>query len=441
MKPFQSFAQEALLLMYSAAQKMSGVSAYMEVDNCRYIAERVSFHTKIQCMTRQMRTNDFVPKLHLTRFVLNVSSVTLSASGSHPTPHVSRIKAMGEAVERFSCFFPLSQVKNFRDSSTVGPLLKKGIRVKSLLGLRYKRIPYNEVFHALPRPKGTEEIFRENNTNGCASHPNKKTATVNALLELIERDAFLLHWLLKISPRKISFNPNVFKGPEVLHLLSMLPAYGIRYTFLDITTDIPVPACLCVVEKDSSTGTRYFVGAAAGFDFEAMVTSSLSEALSVLSFQFEAEPYVLPTSYMPFTDPRINKDERERVFFTEAMKPHISFLTSNAVSISSDDFLSLSGTLTFPPRDRTDVQYDHLKQLFAERYKTNTAWDVFVCPIKNKLTRELDIHVVRVLCKALLPLYLSEKNAAPAHPRIREFAQFKGLSDTTPLNPWPHPFP
>ncbi|HEY4488436.1 MAG TPA: YcaO-like family protein, partial [Candidatus Paceibacterota bacterium] len=124
-------------------------------------------------------------------------------------------------------------------------------------------LPAQLVYWSYAQGKDGERILGDSTTSGCAGHFTREEALLSALLELIERDGFLIYWLNMLSPRVIEVARS--PDPSIRRLLAYLERYRIRPYFLDTTTDIGIPSLVCVV-VDELSGSRIGIGGACGFD-------------------------------------------------------------------------------------------------------------------------------------------------------------------------------
>jgi ribosomal protein S12 methylthiotransferase accessory factor YcaO len=223
-------------------------------------------------------------------------------------------------------------------------------------------------------------------------------------------------------------------------MVGKIKDYNLKYYFLDITSDIGVPVCVCVLITQSETGERVSIGAGAGFSAEQILSSAFSEAISIMNYIHGISPITLHKKYEPFTDSKIDRDMRIRLYCNNEMFEKFKFFISSKETVSVEDFITVGKTISVPAND-TRSQLVYLKKIFRERYKENKDYDVFVYKIKNKLLEEFDYKVVRIVCDGLYSLYLNENFADPNHPRLKEFVKNKGLEKVAKLNIWPHPFP
>ncbi|WP_181791747.1 YcaO-like family protein, partial [Streptomyces phytophilus] len=116
-------------------------------------------------------------------------------------------------------------------------------------------------------------------SNGCATGGSLAEAALYGLLELIERDAFLLAWygrapFTRVDPRA--------GGPRVRGMLDRAALLGYEVRAFDTRSDLGVPVVTAVaVREDGGPGLLSF-GAAAGLDPADALTSALSEVLTYI---------------------------------------------------------------------------------------------------------------------------------------------------------------
>ncbi|MFG3257275.1 TOMM precursor leader peptide-binding protein [Streptomyces sp. NPDC048172] len=98
-------------------------------------------------------------------------------------------------------------------------------------------------------------------SNGCASGSSVTEAVLHGLLELIERDAFLIQWYGGLTPAEIDLD--TVGHPLVRQMRAHLGLLGYDLRCFDIRVDLPVPAVGAVaVRRDGGPGTLCFAGGA-----------------------------------------------------------------------------------------------------------------------------------------------------------------------------------
>ena len=258
-------------------------------------------------------------------------SVSLSrrmpVAGKGSTGASARVSCIGEAVERYSLLYrgdePLTIARESelkKPFHNLGELLNFSVHqirtrqswnrrcggfhsvpehldstkpfewltARSLMNSRRTLVPAMYCLLGYGAPECTAD------TNGCAAGPDPITATLNALLELIERDAVAIWWYNRVR------RPRVF-APDIE--ASFHAAFPRRLlTLIDITTDIAVPAVAAVSAGEN--GRMVVVGAAAHPDAHEAARKAVAEAAQL-------------TAGVPDRTPRANSDTtpEERTLF------------------------------------------------------------------------------------------------------------------------------
>ena len=131
------------------------------------------------------------------------------------------------------------------------------IKVKNVLGGSDKYAPLSFMTYATKMPGDYPFNFRAN-SNGMAAHTSLDEAIKKGALEIIERDAILIYWLNKISPKQIDLDGC---KEEVGILADNLEKMGYKLHLADLTLDtVPVVMAMAFGEKSE---LPFFCGAAA----------------------------------------------------------------------------------------------------------------------------------------------------------------------------------
>lgn len=126
-------------------------------------------------------------------------------------------------------------------------------------------------------PSGPDELICCSTSSGMAAGLSRDQAIVNGLLELCERDAFMLTWLHRRSGPVMEPDLAALVGPAVAHSLA---SQEISPRFVDITNDLGVPAALCMVRTATRWGTLASFGVSAKISMKEACTKALCEAVS-----------------------------------------------------------------------------------------------------------------------------------------------------------------
>ncbi|MGW4817685.1 TOMM precursor leader peptide-binding protein [Streptomyces sp. NPDC004227] len=308
----------------------------------------------------------------------------------------------------------------------------------SLRDARPRPVPEILAFYHKP---GIEHRFVQESSNGCASGGSLEEAVLSGLMEVLERDAFLLAWhgmqpLPEIDPASSA-------DPRTRFMVDRMAMYGYRARFFDTRITFPVPVVTAVAERFDGGLARMCFGAGAALDPEAALAAALCE-IATDSVQLlqrfrrnEAGYRAMAEDFEKIT----SLHDHPLVYAIPEMGRHADFLLRPA---SPPEPLSVAG-LRRPRADGSgpDVRDDLLAAVDAV---TSAGFDVVVVDQTTPEQRALGLHTVKVLVPGLLPLDFGWTRQRARHmPRMRTALREAGLrpDDLTvaDLNPGPHPFP
>ena len=282
-------------------------------------------------------------------------------------------------------------------------------------------------------------------TSGAGGGFSLVDATLSGLCELIERDSFLVYWLNRLSPRRITISEKDAQKffPRFFYIHHSLLARGFEIYFLDTTTDIRIPTVTSVVlETLPHGGKSALVAGKCHPDPARALELSLHENLPRLNLSNsnkETETFAFGTSYMPFSDSTIGRSER------------INMWRSGSIAHEMDLFLS-GGEISFkkwaegfpPPPNDNESSLSRVLNEFARMEKEHgPAYEVFRYEARNPILDDLEYCVVKMVVPALVPLYLRETLAFLDSARLRDVPKRLGFAaaPVNSYNPIPHPYP
>lgn len=153
------------------------------------------------------------------------------------------------------------------------------IEGEDLIGGGRLWLPYETVHanYALPEPPHSAAFAAT--TNGLASGNTRDEALLHALMEVIERDAVTL-W--KLGPDgwsgRSAVRPETVADPACRWLLERFAEAGIDHAIFDVTSDLGVPAFLCLIDDPSGETGAAELGAGAHPAPEVALARALTEA-------------------------------------------------------------------------------------------------------------------------------------------------------------------
>lgn len=344
--------------------------------------------------------------------------VSRSAGYSIESEELALLKFLGESMERYALDFyknedlisgSYSELKKqaidifsivsiseaqrkrkefqaFRYSDSSNFRWVKGVELKShkpvllpaqLVYLSYEYIPAEPILY-LPI------------STGAAGGFTLESAITRGICEIVERDAFLIFYLNKLSPPKIDLKST---GDERINMwLELFGRYNLEVNVLDITTEIGIPTFLSLIIDRTGIGASVSLGLKTDINPIQAILGSLAESQHprcwirrIVEDNREKVGNVNPIEIMTL-------EERALYWFPRKRIRDIKFLLLEKTKyLSQKDYKSENGLRTIMNllfRRRMNIYY---KEIIVPRF------------------RELGYRVVRVIIPQLTPFYLHEK--------------------------------
>ena len=277
--------------------------------------------------------------------------------------------------------------------------------------------------------RGTDDETRicRATSSGLACHPDPDEATLAALLEVLERDAFMLTWKARLSWPLLDWSRN----DELARFhASFVGPTGLRAHAIDLSRVWDVPCAAAVVRSGVAGTAPLGVGAAAGATVERAVSKALDEAVRVRTWaealHRHAEPAPDPLDIRDF-------DDHIRFYADRRNAARAAFLDASRRRRDVGRVPALRGASAV---ERVEAVCARLARRSASAYAVDvTSPDV----------RDAGVTVVRVVAPELCALDV--EHAAPLHGGRRLYEEPRRLGlrpralSEDELNPDPHPFP
>ena len=321
-------------------------------------------------------------------------------------------------------WFPVKKVER---ENLFGWVQGKSLMTKRTVWLQAQTVFWNycgdyDGFH--------EPTIREINTSGAGGFFSLEGALLSAIYELVQRDGFLIYWLNNQPPPRIDIS--TISDESVKKLIDLVQKQGLEVTFLDTTTDIAIPSCVCVIMDKSGGYPRVALGGGSGLNPEVMIKCALLEALMIRSWMEKSNlKFTLPQDYHPFQTEGIGLEERAGLWANIPGNESLSFFSSGP-SVSLSD-LSRHGK-------SSSSKSEELKHVIKKFKLLGAGHEIFYYRSDQEILRKVGYESVRAVIPALLPLYMVETNAPLGAKRLHKVPQKLGFSSLRSPNPLPHPF-
>ena len=300
-------------------------------------------------------------------------------------------------------------------------------------------VPEQLVYYLDRRPEERRTV--QECSNGCASGSSLTEAVLHGLLELLERDAFLLSWYTAEPLRRIDLG--TVPSPMVAHMRGRVELLGYDLRCFDIRVDVPVPAVGAVaVRRDGGLGMLCFA-AGASCDPAGAVEAAVCETASYVPGFEDRVRSELPGLRAMVQDHRLvtRLEHHALLFGLPEMAHHAARWTEN-------DRPSQPLGVVFADWDRMhEATADlgavvrRIVRLLAER-----GFDTVVVDQTTPEQRSIGIRTASVIVPGLIPIDFGwERQRVLTMPRAR-YARRPDDNRSTPRDTGallrvPHPFP
>ncbi|MFJ5610863.1 TOMM precursor leader peptide-binding protein [Streptomyces sp. NPDC093221] len=294
-------------------------------------------------------------------------------------------------------------------------------------------------YHA---PGGLENRFVQESSNGCASGGSLAEAVYFGLMEVVERDAFLLGWYAKAPLPEIDASGS--GSPETRAMIDRLAMYGYRARFFDTRVTFPIPVVTAVAERIDGGLGRLCFGAGAGLDPEAALAAGLCEiatdAVNLRRRTARDEPRLRALA-ADFGRVQVLHDH-PLLYGLPEMAVHADFLLrgDDRPRVALGD-LTTTGVGAIPPADDLADDVTACVEAVAK-----AGFDVIAVDQTMPEQRALGFHTAGVIVPGLLPIDFGWRRQRARHmSRTRTALREAGLRErdltADELNQAPHPFP
>lgn len=274
-----------------------------------------------------------------------------------------------------------------------------------------------DIIYLLPNFKN-EFPIRDITSTGLATGNSLLKAKIRGLLECIERDAFVIMWLNKISYPRVKLD--TILNLNIIKKIKEIKNQGLEIIVVDISNDINIPIYCTFIKND--TYPYLSVGASANFDEESALLGSIREAVTTFNLNVNRSFNLIKKTSTDFN-----------IFEFKSMDDHSSIYAD--ININSElDFLEQGDEINFSANKKRIKDFDELlncmKLLNLDYYSVD---------LTTKDLKNTNLFVVRSISPqlAFLELGLPMLNCL----RIKNVPKKMKYKRSATLNKIPHPFP
>lgn len=298
----------------------------------------------------------------------------------------------------------------------------------SLTQKRPVRLPASRAFSPF-RAVTPDDFFDAPIISGYSTHSTIEEAIYGALMEVIERDAFMIAWANQLQPPRLAIDPAT--SGEVGEYLAAFAARGIEVRCVLVDLDLGAHAVIAIARSRQTGDPSSVVAAAADMDVEAACRKALKE-LSANRLSVRHEMLSAGDS-LPLPDPQLVVDERAHGLLY-ARPDMASWL---------DIWWESENRMPLPPASPAAGITSRLRDCIDVLMRAEL--EVTVVDLTAPAMQSLGLRTVKVLVPGAYPMNFDGRFPHFGGKRMRNAPVTAGLRDTPiafdDLCRIPHPFP
>lgn len=286
-------------------------------------------------------------------------------------------------------------------------------------------------------PRGEEPMLRWPVSTGLATGRYLEEAVAKGILEIIERDAFMITHLNKLSPPRIDLEHLSEQDEDIKKILKRFQRCRLKVTLLQIPTDFPVFVTMALITDRLNSSPALAVGTSADFDIKKCLLDALAESLSI-RLALRKEPPLFKKS---FDSKIINRESRLFYWSKPENLSKINFLFKGApkkIDLPAETkFFNLS----------TKEKNENLKIYYSEKLRDLKSalrylnYDGCYVELTPEEVQKTGLHCTVTVIPELQPMHLDEKIPYFSGRRLKEVPTKLDYQPIQKVNTDPHPFP
>jgi len=287
-------------------------------------------------------------------------------------------------------------------------------------------LPAQKVLMYYPyRKEENPYIFNLSTGLACGSYYHQ--AALNALLEVVERDSFMLTWLLRIPGVRVDFDKARSESLTKIHDHITKYMTGEDKLFIyDISKTKGVYTILTFIRNDLDHAFGIIPAAASHFNPETALHKALEELCQSYKFAYYHLLGSEGDKYRTMNASEIDNLHKHLLYYcTGKRSKSIDFISSSGVGKLLSEMVDYS-----QPTDSDD--YDLLVDLFR-----NQSQSAYLADITKPEIRSHGFHVLRGIVPGYLDLELGQQYRQLKYNRLQDYKERLGASVNTDSHPFP----
>ena len=330
------------------------------------------------------------------------------------------------AWDTFAAFSAEQRARNPRLSITdTTPFLWN--QGESLISGESVYVPTQTISALTNHPLMNDEPFiRDRSTIGLATWPTKSGARLAGMLEIVEREAYMVMWLNQLTLPRIALGDVCARSTQLARAIERCKRYRFNVHALQMCTDAPTHAVCVVLEDLSGVAPRFSFGLKAHRSLPGAIEKAITEALRARTI-VRRRP-ADGAAWNPNT-PIAEIGHLERLFYW-----------ADGNNTAKLEFL-IRGTEVHVPAAtwEADSEEQHLARMVD--WCKDSGFECVSVPYGTSKKNPTPWHVEMVVMPALQPTYLTERLRQFGGTRWKSLpSKFGYAARAEPFAESPHPF-
>gem|GEM_PF-1824900 len=415
-------------------------------------------HISVPLVSNRYMIGNVIPLFYAQ--VKNVHFSTWDGGGAALTREKSKVKAYGEFIERYCgnnirndhdadiIYDSYNHLKTKQECLDFNELIHfedylydelefpyeryfthspiSWVKGKDLLNGRDIWLPAQKVFLGIELLRGEQSHISWMST-GLACGGDYYQAAISALYEVVERDSFMLTWLLKLTGVRIVID-NI-RSLALTNLYNHICKHlvGEDHLFIyDISRTEGIYTVLTFIRNDNPDSFGLIVSAASHVNAEIALLKSLEELCQTQAFAYGKLIGDEKRTCQTLKEHEVTDLHKHTLYYSTGRRSHeIDFISASNCHVKLSDMKDF-----FKGSDEEIMGY--LVELFRQKNQP-----IFTADITRHEIRECGFRVVRAIISGYNDLEYSHKFRQLKNRRLKEYQKKYNAQ----INSAPHPFP
>ena len=266
----------------------------------------------------------------------------------------------------------------------------------------------------------SEPRIRPSVTTGLATAPTRTEALARGVLEVIERDAYMISWLNQLTLPRIDMNELMVDNPSLAALVDSCVRYNLRVDFVRLLTDAPAYV-LCAMISDGAHMPALSIGLSAHAKASHAAEKALLEAL-----QIRQSTRSLMKKKLDINPLKPTQSERAMYWATSEHLREVAFwIDAPKVKLTREAW-------------ENDTPAEHFARI--RTWCVNRAYELVSVSLTHSKRNSTPWYIEFVIIPELQPMHLDERWPCVGGDRLLSVPRLLGYTPRRETFSIPHPF-